>query len=82
VDAPLTCVMEIPKGSRNKYEYDPKLGGIRLDRLVSASVVQPPITGTCDFFSDSKDIDSTRYSEVKGWDDRNAGMATISAARE
>ncbi len=38
---PLICVVEIPKGSRNKYEYDPDLGGIKLDRFVSASVVYP-----------------------------------------
>ena len=37
----LNCVVEIPKGSRNKYEYDPKLGGVKLDRFVSASVVYP-----------------------------------------
>jgi len=37
----LNCVVEIPKGSRNKYEYDPELGGIKLDRFVSASVVYP-----------------------------------------
>ena len=41
VDAPLRCVIEIPKGSRNKYEYDPELGGIKLDRFISASVVYP-----------------------------------------
>ena len=35
------CVVEIPKGSRNKYEYDPNLGGIKLDRFISASVVYP-----------------------------------------
>jgi inorganic pyrophosphatase len=40
-DAPLVCIIEIPKGSRNKYEYDPELGGIKLDRFVSASVVYP-----------------------------------------
>jgi inorganic pyrophosphatase len=40
-DAPLVCIVEIPKGSRNKYEYDPELGGIKLDRFVSASVVYP-----------------------------------------
>src|SRR5436190_1224671 len=40
-DDPLICVVEIPKGSRNKYEYDPLLGGIKLDRFVSASVVYP-----------------------------------------
>jgi inorganic pyrophosphatase len=38
---PLICIVEIPKGSRNKYEYDPDLGGIKLDRFVSASVVYP-----------------------------------------
>jgi inorganic pyrophosphatase len=37
----LTCVVEIPKGSRNKYEYDPILGGVKLDRFLSASVVYP-----------------------------------------
>jgi inorganic pyrophosphatase len=37
----VTCVVEIPKGSRNKYEYDVALGAIRLDRFVSASVVYP-----------------------------------------
>ena len=35
------CVVEIPKGSRNKYEYDHELGAIKLDRFVSASVVYP-----------------------------------------
>lgn len=34
-------MVEIPKGSRNKYEYDPALGAIKLDRFVSASVVYP-----------------------------------------
>jgi inorganic pyrophosphatase len=40
-EATLTCVIEIPKGSRNKYEYDPELGRIKLDRFLSASVVYP-----------------------------------------
>ncbi len=39
--APLICIVEIPKGSRNKYEYDPVLRAIKLDRFVSASVVYP-----------------------------------------
>lgn len=34
-------MIEIPKGSRNKYEYDPVLGRIKLDRFLSASVVYP-----------------------------------------
>ena len=28
-DPVIECVVEIPKGSRNKYEYDPKLGAIK-----------------------------------------------------
>lgn len=40
-DAPITCMIEIPKGSRNKYEYDPRLGATKLDRFISASVVYP-----------------------------------------
>jgi inorganic pyrophosphatase len=40
-DEPLVCIIEIPKGSRNKYEYDTELGAIKLDRFVSASVVYP-----------------------------------------
>ena len=39
--ADLHCVIEIPKGSRNKYEYDPVLGAITFDRFVSASVIYP-----------------------------------------
>src|SRR3954453_6526436 len=35
------CVVEIPKGSRNKYEWDGELGMVRFDRFLSASVVFP-----------------------------------------
>ncbi|MBV8990465.1 MAG: inorganic diphosphatase [Solirubrobacterales bacterium] len=37
----MKCVVEIPKGSRNKYEYDPDLDAIKLDRFISSSVVYP-----------------------------------------
>lgn len=37
----IMCVVEIPKGSRNKYEYDPDSGAIKLDRFLSSSVVYP-----------------------------------------
>jgi inorganic pyrophosphatase len=40
-------MIEIPKGSRNKYEYDPNLGQIKLDRFISASVVTQPTTASC-----------------------------------
>jgi inorganic pyrophosphatase len=35
------CVVEIPRGSRNKYEYDHELGAIKLDRFLFESVVYP-----------------------------------------
>jgi inorganic pyrophosphatase len=41
VEQELICVIEIPQGSRNKYEYDPDLGGIKLDRFISASAIFP-----------------------------------------
>ena len=37
----LVCVVEIPKGSRNKYEYDPELGGIKFDRLLVSAATYP-----------------------------------------
>ena len=40
-EAPLRCVVEIPKGSRNKYEYDEELGAIMLDRFLFSSMVYP-----------------------------------------
>jgi inorganic pyrophosphatase len=40
-ETPLYCMVEIPKGSRNKYEYDERLGGIRFDRFLFSSVVYP-----------------------------------------
>jgi inorganic pyrophosphatase len=35
------CLVEIPKGSRNKYEWDEELGGIKLERFLFSSVVYP-----------------------------------------
>jgi inorganic pyrophosphatase len=37
----LTCFVEIPQGSRNKYEYDERRGVIKLDRHLFSSVVYP-----------------------------------------
>jgi inorganic pyrophosphatase len=37
----LRCLIETPQGSRNKYEYDEALGGIKLDRFLFSSVVYP-----------------------------------------
>ena len=38
---PLHAFVEIPKGSRNKYEYDGALGRVVLDRTLWTSVVYP-----------------------------------------
>ncbi len=38
---PLNCFVEIPKGSRNKYEWDEELGAIKLDRFLFSSMVYP-----------------------------------------
>jgi inorganic pyrophosphatase len=37
----LVCEVEIPKGGRNKYEYDPYLGGIKFDRLLISAATYP-----------------------------------------
>ena len=39
--ARLHCLIEIPKGSRNKYEWDAGLQGIKLNRFLFSSVVYP-----------------------------------------
>ena len=49
-----TCIVEIPKGSRNKYEYDHESGGIRLDRFLFSSVVYPTDYG---FVPDTLSLD-------------------------
>jgi inorganic pyrophosphatase len=37
----LRCLVEIPKGSRNKYEYDHEHHVIKLDRFLFSSMVYP-----------------------------------------
>jgi inorganic pyrophosphatase len=37
----LLALVEIPKGSRNKYEYDERIKAIVLDRFLSSSTVYP-----------------------------------------
>ena len=40
-DPRLIAVIEIPKGTRNKYEYDPILGGFTFDRLLMTAAAYP-----------------------------------------
>src|SRR3712207_7457702 len=47
---PLVAVVEIPKGSSNKYEWDEELRAIKLDRLLFSSLGYPTDYG---FFRDT-----------------------------
>ena len=49
-----TCIVEIPKGSRNKYEWDHEHEVIRLDRFLFSSVVYPTDYG---FIPDTLSLD-------------------------
>ncbi len=40
-DSTFSCIIEIPKGSRNKYEWDHERDAIVLDRFLFSSVVYP-----------------------------------------
>jgi inorganic pyrophosphatase len=40
-EALVTVFIEIPKGSRNKYEFDPATGAIVLDRMLFTSMQYP-----------------------------------------
>ncbi|MEA2312962.1 MAG: inorganic pyrophosphatase [Solirubrobacteraceae bacterium] len=40
-EQPLHCLVEVPKGSRNKYEWDERLQAIKLDRFLFSSVHYP-----------------------------------------
>ena len=41
VEGTVRVVVEIPKGSRNKYEMDPATGYILLDRMLFTSMMYP-----------------------------------------
>jgi len=38
---PINILIEIPRGSRNKYEWDEELGALKLDRFLFSSVQYP-----------------------------------------
>jgi inorganic pyrophosphatase len=41
IDESFSCIVEIPKGSRNKYEWDHERDALVLDRFLFSSVVYP-----------------------------------------
>ena len=44
----INMVVEIPKGSRNKYELDKELGMLKLDRVLYSSIHYPGDYGFID----------------------------------
>jgi inorganic pyrophosphatase len=56
----LIAVVEIPKGGRNKFEYDAELGGIKFDRLLVSAASYPTdygyIRGTLGQDGDALDV--------------------------
>jgi inorganic pyrophosphatase len=51
---PLVAVIEIPRGSRNKYEFDHETNALKLDRFLFSSVVYPTDYG---FFPKTLSLD-------------------------
>jgi inorganic pyrophosphatase len=79
----IECVVEIPKGSRNKYEYDgvPVADPLwnSFDRL--EDLPSPLAAEISHFFVVYKDLDSSRRSSVHGWGDRDAALLEIEQSR-
>jgi inorganic pyrophosphatase len=59
-DDAFVAYIEIPKGSRNKYEYDEEVGAVVLDRFLFSSMVYPTdygfIPDTCGQDGDPLDV--------------------------
>ncbi len=57
----LTCFVEIPQGSRNKYELDEQRGVIKLDRHLFSSMVYPSDYG---FLEETLTEDGARHLDA------------------
>jgi inorganic pyrophosphatase len=55
----INVIVEIPKGSRNKYEFDKKTGTLRLDRVLYSSIHYPGDYGLIPqtFYDDGDPLD-------------------------
>ncbi|MFZ5366290.1 MAG: inorganic diphosphatase [Patescibacteria group bacterium] len=53
----INCLVEIPKGGTNKYEYSPKWGAFRLDRVLYEAVFYPTEYGIIPQTWNEKDKD-------------------------
>jgi len=71
----LRVVVEIPRGSRNRYEWDEKLQAINLDRFLFGSMVYPTGYG---FHQEPEG----HQVAVDGWRSREEAPALIEASRQ
>jgi inorganic pyrophosphatase len=60
-DGHINVLVEIPRGSRNKYEYDEVLGVVKLDRVLYAAVHYPTDYG---FIPGTRDADGERLDAM------------------
>jgi inorganic pyrophosphatase len=67
--AEASAFIEIPGGSRNKYEFDPELGGVALDRRLFTSMSYPAGRALQD-------------DRREGPDDRAKALEIVAQARE
>lgn len=72
------AVIEIPQGSRNKYEMDHETGDIRLDRMLFTSTRYPLDYG---FFPGTLAEDGTRSTRWSGSASRRSPAAWSPSAR-
>ncbi len=76
--------VEVPSGSRNKYELDPELGHIVLDRRLFTSMTYPAdygfIEGTLGEDGDPLDAEEKK-TETRGYGNRAEAERIIDEAR-
>ena len=83
--------VEIPMGSRNKYEWDEELGGVVLDRRLFTSMTYPADYGFHvnaelrdeieHFFQRYKDLEPSKRTETRGWGNRAEAAEILDRAR-
>jgi inorganic pyrophosphatase len=82
----LTIVVEIPKGSRNKYEFDHETGTIFLDRMLFTSMQYPADDGFIDgtLGQDGDPLDALVFvgePTFPVYEDRASALQVIEQAR-
>ena len=68
----IDALVEVPMGSRNKYEMDPKSGRIRLDRMLFTSTRYPLDYG---FITGTLAEDGEPWTRWSGWRSRRSPAA-------